>query len=147
MPDHRRDEFSSIESIREIGTVTIGIASQEYVGYTASTLFPNAEFVIVPSPRDFFERTGPGEDVDAWITSAQEGAAWTLLYPAFGVVSPFSRSLAVPLVYPTQPAGDGAMKRFIDPGLAPSNARVCSMLPMSIGYLGKEARKFDPGGA
>jgi ABC-type amino acid transport substrate-binding protein len=114
VPDHRRDEFSSLESIRELGAITIGIASQEYVGYTASTLFPNAEFVIVPSPRDFFERTGPGEDVDAWITSAQEGAAWTLLYPAFGVVLPFPRSLAIPLVYPTQPAGDGAMKRFID---------------------------------
>lgn len=38
---------------------------------------------------------------------------------AFGVVSPFSRSLAVPLVYPTQPAGDGAMKRFIDHWIGP----------------------------
>jgi ABC-type amino acid transport substrate-binding protein len=114
VPDHRRDEFSSLESIRELGAITIGIASQKYVGYTANRLFPNAEFVVVPSPRDVFERTGPGENVDAWITSAQEGAAWTLLYPAFGVVLPFPRNLAVPLVYPTQPAGDGAMKRFID---------------------------------
>ena len=52
--------------------------------------------------------------VDAWITSAQQGAAWTLLYPAFGVVMPFPRNLAFPLVYPTLPGGDGAMKRFID---------------------------------
>ena len=47
---------------------------------------PNAEIVTVTSPRPFFR----GElDVDALLLSAEEAAAWTLVYPEYSVAVPF----------------------------------------------------------
>ncbi len=65
-------------------------------------VLPNVEFVDLESDREFFEGTGAGKDLDALFVSAEEGSAWTLLYPSFQVVTPFPRKIALPLVYPFQ---------------------------------------------
>ncbi len=112
VPDYRDHEFATLESIREIESLKIGITDQKLFGDKLKLYMPNVETVFLESPRDFFEQKGIGKDVDALLTSAEAGSAWTLLYPRFQVVNPLPRQVAIPLVYPFQ--GDATMDEFID---------------------------------
>jgi Na+/H+-dicarboxylate symporter len=83
VPDHLRHEFSSREALRLRKKVRIGIYPS--VDLTRHFL-PNAELVTGTSARPFVE----GEvDVEAILLSAEEAAAWTLIYPAYSVAVPF----------------------------------------------------------
>jgi len=48
--------------------------------------FPRAELIELQSQRDFFEQES--DEPDALLTSAEAGAAWTLLYPDYEVIVP-----------------------------------------------------------
>jgi hypothetical protein len=72
------------------------------------------ELVVLDSYRDFFEQTGPGKNLDALYTGAESGSAWTLLYPNFQVVTPWSDDYKVPLVYPYSGDVDNQMDEFMD---------------------------------
>ena len=50
------------------------------------------------SQEDFFEENFP--NLDAFIMSAEEGSAWTLLYPSFTTVVPKPDIIKVPVGYP-----------------------------------------------
>ena len=77
-------------------------------------ILPNVEFVVLDSYRDFFEMRGPGEGLDAFYTGAESGSAWTLLYPSFQVVTPWSDDYTIPLVYPYSGGDDNQMDEFLD---------------------------------
>ena len=51
--------------------------------------------VVLPSPQDFLAGKAPG--VDAFVILAEAGAAWSLLYPAFSVVVPQPKPVAMPI--------------------------------------------------
>ena len=59
--------------------------------------FPQATVVKQDSVYNFFNGDYP--ELDAMLTSAQAGSAWTLLYPEYQVVSPFKEPVTLPLVY------------------------------------------------
>ena len=102
VPDYRDKEFATLKLIQNKKNLRIGVESPEFVTEKVKSLLPNVEFVDLESDREFFEETGPGKDLDALFISAEEGSAWTLLYPNFQVVTPFPRNIALPLVYPFQ---------------------------------------------
>ena len=102
VPDYRADEFATLKLIQEKENLRIGVESLVFVTEKVKSLLPNVEFVDLESDREFFENTGAGKDLDAVFISAEEGSAWTLLYPNFQVVTPFPRQIALPLVYPFQ---------------------------------------------
>jgi ABC-type amino acid transport substrate-binding protein len=56
---------------------------------------PRAEVVIQESPRAFLR--GEVEGLDAFLTTAEAGSAWTLVYPGFSVAVPKPDLLAVPV--------------------------------------------------
>ncbi len=56
---------------------------------------------------------GPDRGVDALVYSAEAGAAWTLVYPAYAVVVPEPGRIKVPLAY-AAPLRNGAMVRFLN---------------------------------
>jgi Na+/H+-dicarboxylate symporter len=87
VPDHLRHEFSSREALRSRRQVRIGIyPSARYERDLTRHFLPNAELVTGTSARPFVE----GEvDVEAILLSAEEAAAWTLVYPAYSVAVPF----------------------------------------------------------
>jgi ABC-type amino acid transport substrate-binding protein len=87
VPDHLRHEFSSPEALRSRRQVRIGIyPSVRYERDLTRHFLPNAELVTGTSARPFVE----GEvDVEAILLSAEEAAAWTLVYPAYSVAVPF----------------------------------------------------------
>jgi ABC-type amino acid transport substrate-binding protein len=63
------------------------------------------------SESQFFE--DPPEHIDALLTSAEGGSAWTLLYPEFQVVNPMPRKARLPVAYPY--AGpDPKFQKFLD---------------------------------
>jgi len=82
--DVRRDEFSSIDKIRAIEGLHLGIPNAAYYKKVIQETFPNAELTAIGSPRDFFRGKYP--DVDAYVFSAETGSAWAMLYPAYSSV-------------------------------------------------------------
>jgi len=98
--DSRRKEFVSLEEIKRTGGrgLTFGVrGGYEYYFNKAKESVPLAKVVQLESYRDFFEKNR-GE-VDALVTSAEVGAAWTLLYPEYDVVVPQPVSSVLPLGY------------------------------------------------
>jgi ABC-type amino acid transport substrate-binding protein len=119
VPDHRDVEFSTLDSIRELKKIKFGVhkdLAYRRSLYTADAkaVVPQAEIVFLNSYRDFFEQKGSGKGVDALITSAEGGSAWTLLYPQYQVATPFSDKYTVPLVYPYSGREDSSMDELID---------------------------------
>ena len=58
-----------------------------------------------------------GLNLDALMTSAQGGSAWTLLYPDYTVVRPSSVKKSVPLVIPTG-IEDTKMEKYLESWIA-----------------------------
>ena len=112
--DNRREEFATVEKI--IGTrgrgLTFGVrGGYEYYANRAKETLPLAKVIQLESYRDFFEdNTGK---VDALVTSAEVGSAWTLLYPEYQVVVPKPVLSFLPLGYPVA-HGDHEMVAFLN---------------------------------
>ncbi|MDJ0951697.1 MAG: ABC transporter substrate-binding protein, partial [Alphaproteobacteria bacterium] len=96
--DHERREFATMDSIRGRSDLTIGVQVDNVLAATIREHLPNARVVELWSDGQFFE--GPPQYLDALVTSAEGGSAWTLLYPRFSVVNPLRNQISVPLVYP-----------------------------------------------
>jgi Na+/H+-dicarboxylate symporter/ABC-type amino acid transport substrate-binding protein len=110
--DHHARRFSTFDSIRQRGRLRVGVVGNLGVlhGRTAAAL-PQLELVPIKSHAEFF--AGQRSDLEALLTSAQAGSAWTLIYPDYRVVIPDeARSMAVPLIYPL-PGADDDWERFL----------------------------------
>ena len=59
---------------------------------------PQAEIVVLQSPREFL--AGEGEALDAMLFPAQSAAAWSLVYPRFSVAIPQPDVVSAPVAYP-----------------------------------------------
>jgi ABC-type amino acid transport substrate-binding protein len=82
----------------------------EYFAAKARESLPLAKVVPIKSYRDFFENNN--DEVDALVTGAEVGAAWTLLYPGYDVVVPKPVPMVVPLGYAAA-HGDTEMADFL----------------------------------
>ncbi len=112
VPDFRRREFSTVQKIREIADLKIGITIRlDYFVEMFKIGLPNAELVEIQSPKDFLEDSN--SDIDAFLTSAEAGAAWTLLYPDFQVVVPKPNIVILPMSY-SLAQGNQSMLNFLD---------------------------------
>ena len=98
VPDHLADEFSSIESIRKRGPFGLGITTGSFFAHEIEDTVPLARVVQLESVSQFFE--DPPEPMDALLTSAEGGSAWTLVYPNYTVVNPKPRPVKIPVSYP-----------------------------------------------
>jgi len=106
--DERREEFATLDEIRQSKGLTIGIpASTDFMqDRIRSYLGPvDATFASLSTPREFFE--GRRRDIDALFVRAEVGSAWTLLYPEYSVVVP------QPVVYKA-PAGIAVSRASAD---------------------------------
>ncbi|QDU58612.1 cation:dicarboxylate symporter family transporter [Aeoliella mucimassa] len=97
VPDYRKQEFTSLHQLRSDRHLRIGVLERPYFGARIQQIAPDAEIVLLDSPRPFFE----GEQkLDALVMSAEAGSAWTLLYPDYTVVVPSDAELTVSVGYP-----------------------------------------------
>jgi len=114
VPDYRDREFADMEAIARLEKPRIGVSSRGWFLEQLRRDIPQAELVVVDSPRDFFEQTEAGQQVDALLFSAEAGAAWSMLYPRFQIVTPFPRNIRMPVVIPYSGFADPELDEFID---------------------------------
>lgn len=95
--DYRREDFSSRETVRSLKPLRIGIPNVPYYVEKVREYLPQAEVVLLSSPREYF--AAKGDELDAMVYSAEAGSAWSLVYPAYTVAVPHPDVLAVPMAY------------------------------------------------
>jgi ABC-type amino acid transport substrate-binding protein len=109
--DHRRKEFNSREANQRLKAPRIGVPNVRYYIDKVRQYLPHATLIVLNSITEFFETHG--EDLDAFVFTAESGSAWSLLYPAYTVAIPQPDILAVPLAY-ALPRGDLELVNFIN---------------------------------
>ena len=96
--DYRRNEFSNWDTLRDLEGLTIGVAGQtREAERLLKRVFGDVEVVLLSSYRDFFEGKFP--HVDAVLSGAEVGSAWTLLYPDYSVAIPLPVLIKYPVAY------------------------------------------------
>jgi len=96
--DARRHDFATLDSMRRLGKLTLGLPVREAsieLGLREYLKGIDVRFEDLGSPHEFV--VGWRDDVDAFVTLAASGAAWSLLYPAYSVVVPQPRPAALPV--------------------------------------------------
>ena len=91
VPDYRRKEFLARAAIRVKKGLRLGILREEYYAAKARDALPQAEWVELSSPREFFSQPRSGQ-LDALLLTAEAGSAWTLMQPEFAVVVAATRT-------------------------------------------------------
>ena len=125
--DYRRAEFSSREALQKLKAPKLAILDVPYFISFVRERLPKAQLVLVNSANEFFE--SKGKALDGFIYTAEEGSAWSLLYPEYAVVVPLP-PVSIPLTYPTArrdqelvdyvnalidlKKGDGTLKKLYD---------------------------------
>lgn len=115
VPDHLRQEFATMDQIRDMDGVRIGIPESSYFRKKLTAAFPDAELIEVPSIRSYFEKNTHG--LDAVLVDAEGGAAWTLLHPGFHVVIPEPVKTRQPLAFAVAQE-NGAFAEFLSDWIA-----------------------------
>ncbi|MEA3410201.1 MAG: transporter substrate-binding domain-containing protein, partial [Pseudomonadota bacterium] len=109
--DHRRKEFASIESIRQLENPRLGIEALPYYEDKALLRTPNVELIEVLSPGDYIENWS--DELDGMITTVESASAWSLLHPRFTAVIHVSSTIRVPVAFPL-PRGEEDLIDFLD---------------------------------
>jgi len=109
--DHRRNEFSSRDSIKAMTDLTVGVADLPFFAGRIQAYVPGARVVELGSPQAFFERTD--DEIDAFVYSAEAGSAWSLMYPQFSVAVPQPDVIRIPVAFPLKP-GDERLRVFMN---------------------------------
>ena len=113
VPEAQKSEFKDLASIRRQGPLRWGVLQDGYFRDDIETIgLDNVEFVVLNEERDFF--TGKAGQLDALLTSAEGGSAWTLLYPRYVFVAPTIEGAGVPLVFPLSSRDDFLFKEYLD---------------------------------
>ena len=109
--DSRREMFGSVNKIRAIEDLNIGMLDVSYYKKLIQEMFPNAKLTTVEGPRKYFKGKYP--DVDAFVFSAEAGSAWAMLYPGFTSVVAKDVKLKAPVGY-ALPKGQQDYVQFIN---------------------------------
>ncbi len=94
--DHEAKDFASYEAVRQMRGLRVALPNADaYLGRLLRHALPYAELVAIDGPRAFFDLNFAGARAVAM--SAEAGAAWTLLNPAYEMVIPGPDTLSLPL--------------------------------------------------
>ena len=99
VPDHRRNDFATWEAVRDQGDILIAASPFQNLPRDVWTRLPEADIIRLSLPdaqAKYFE--ADDEVADAFLDTAEQGSAWTILYPKFTTVVP-RPVIQVPVVY------------------------------------------------
>lgn len=108
--DHRARELDTFTKFTSQSELRVGTVTDTQFINALRERVPHVETKVVPSTRWFFEAE---HDLDALMISAEAGAAWSILYPGFQVITPTQRRVSMPLVYGL-PLHDEEFAEFVD---------------------------------
>jgi Na+/H+-dicarboxylate symporter/ABC-type amino acid transport substrate-binding protein len=89
VPNDRRGDFASWSTINELGDIPIALSPFQGLGGEMAERLPQATAISLGSLEEqvqYFESNG--EQATAFLDAAEEGAAWTVLFPRYVVVVP-----------------------------------------------------------
>jgi ABC-type amino acid transport substrate-binding protein len=89
VPNRHRDDFATWDRIAAQGEISIALSLFQQLQGEVSRRLPQANavrFSSLEEQRRYFENDGEG--AAALLDAAEEGSAWTVLYPQFAVVVP-----------------------------------------------------------
>jgi len=140
--DHRRGDFNSREAVQGLDAPRIAVPNLPYFVEWIGAYLPRAEIVLLSSWPEFFEREQE-EDLDAMLTAAEIGSAWSLLFPEYTVVVPQPDVVRIPVAY-AMPQGDHELVNFVSSWveLKKSEGTIESLYDYWI--LGKTAVRKQP---
>jgi Na+/H+-dicarboxylate symporter/ABC-type amino acid transport substrate-binding protein len=109
--DHRRGEFQKWDDLQGMGrSLRLGIENTPEGLELIQTYFPKAEIVLINSSQEQRQMLESGnETVDAIFDQAEEGSAWTILYPEYSLVVPQPTSF-LPVAYAVAHRNEELMK-------------------------------------
>ena len=98
--DHQRNAFRSWREIHLLGEgLRLGVGGSDSSMATARNLFPRANITPIKDMTEQESILASGaENLEVIVDIAEEGSAWTLLYPSFTVVVP-QPAIRVPVAY------------------------------------------------
>ncbi len=108
--DYRRDTFASWDAIRAAGPIRVGVGPAPYYQAELLRRAPQAKVVPLKSFEDFFRPEN--QRLDACLTAAETGSAWSVLYPDYSVAVPRPQTIRVPVSYALR-HGDMELKDFL----------------------------------
>jgi ABC-type amino acid transport substrate-binding protein len=97
VPDRFARRYSDWASVQAMGRLRIGVPSAPYFIRKIREELPNAE--IVPIARLDDVLAGNHQPLDALVTTAERGSAYTLLHPEYSIAVPMPRPSKIPLAY------------------------------------------------
>jgi ABC-type amino acid transport substrate-binding protein len=109
--DHRREQFSTRESVQRLDGLRIGAPLNPYYRAKVREYLPDAELVSIDSLDQYVEEYG--DELDAAVGAAESLAAWTLLHPQYSVAVPQPDPFRAPLAYPVA-RGDQELVNFLN---------------------------------
>jgi len=87
--DHQRDSFRTWTDIRAMGGLRVAVQDNPATPHFLARVLPNATAVLYREKRELDEMLAAGApNIAAVLTAGEKGAAWTIRYPAFDLVSP-----------------------------------------------------------
>jgi Na+/H+-dicarboxylate symporter len=98
VPDRRVAQFSEWSSVRAMDRLRIGVPRAPYFIQKIRDELDDVEIVALDRMADAFLAHDP--PLDAVVTTAERGSAYTLLHPTYSVAVPKPRPFKVPLAYP-----------------------------------------------
>jgi ABC-type amino acid transport substrate-binding protein len=109
--DHRRDEFQKWDDLKGRGrSLRLGIENTPDGLELIQNYFPKAKIVLINSSQEQRQMLESGnETVDAIFDQAEEGAAWTILYPEYSLVVPQPTSF-LPVAYAVAHSNEELLK-------------------------------------
>ena len=112
VPDHQRKRYDTIDKIRAVKGLTIGVVGGDDAFQRRLQLsLPLATIKHIDSPRSFLRGEKPG--IDAVLYSAEGGSAWTLIYPDYSIVVPQPANARLPAGF-IVPRNDGEWATYVD---------------------------------
>ena len=114
VPDYRKREFASLDSINKIKDLRVTVIAGSGLKDEAKKYFPDAKIINIASPREYFTQGKPGALADTLLFSAESGSAWSMLYPAYQVTTPLPRTIRLPVVIPYAGEPDPQLDEFLD---------------------------------
>jgi Na+/H+-dicarboxylate symporter len=139
--DARRDEFSSLEDIKAMKPLDLGIPVSIYFKQSIADLFPNARLTPIYNARKYFE--GYYKDVDAFVFSSESGSAWSMLYPHYTAVIPKGLKIKVPVGF-RLPKGQPEYLQFINTWLELKKQNGFQQMAYDHWILGKDPKQKQP---
>jgi Na+/H+-dicarboxylate symporter/ABC-type amino acid transport substrate-binding protein len=142
--DHRRHDFANMESLRKRRKLKIGVPTNpEYLEKQIKAWLPKVEFELVELSafNDFFEPSAGG--LDALISSAEIGTAFTLLHPEYAVVVPKSTLWRLPLGFAMR-RGSFALSEYLDKWIAAHRHKGTFQRAYDHWILGEGAKPTRP---